>query len=160
MMNTEDFFELIEKNKIDEVKKAIRNGFEINTRNKFGSSVVHIAVCENLGEMVKLLIDTGVSLNMQTKDGLTSLHYAAEYSKVELAELMLKNGADLSIQDKYGNQPLWTATFNDKGRNDRREIIKLFLKYGADVNHKNNVNKSPKDIVSIAGYKNLEDIIT
>ena len=110
--------------------------------------------------MVKILIDSGINLNLQNNEGITSLHCAAIYNNFSLADLLLRHGADLSIEDKYGNQPLWTATFNDKGRNERREMIKLFLKYGADVNHKNNVGKSPKDIVQIAGYKNLEDIIS
>ena len=159
MIGIEDFFDLVENNEVNKIDKIIKSGFDINQKNKFGGSAIHTAVFKDLRDMVKLLIDSGININIQNKDGKTSLHYVAEYDSVSLAKVLLENGADLSIQDKYGNQPLWTAVFNDKGRNDRRDLIKLFLKYGADVNHKNNVDKSPKDIVAIANYKNLEDII-
>ena len=160
MTNVNDFFDLVKQNEVKKVQQLINNGIDINKKDKFGYSAIHIAMVKNLPDMVKILIDSGINLNLQNNEGITGLHCAAIYNNFSLADLLLRHGADLSIEDKYGNQPLWTATFNDKGRNERREMIKLFLKYGADVNHKNNVDKSPKDIVLIAGYKNLEDIIS
>jgi uncharacterized protein len=160
MTNINDFFDLVEQNEVKKVQELINNGIDINKKDKFGYSAIHTAMVKNLPGMAKILIDSGINLNLQNNEGITSLHCAAIYNNFSLADLLLRHGADLSIEDKYGNQPLWTATFNDKGRNERREMIKLFLKYGADVNHKNNVGKSSKDIVLIAGYKNLEDIIS
>ncbi|MEP6612872.1 MAG: ankyrin repeat domain-containing protein [Mucilaginibacter sp.] len=159
MTNINDFFDLVERNDVKKVQELINNGIDINRKDKFGYSAIHTTMVKNLPDMAKILIDGSINLNLQNNEGITSLHCAAIYNNFSLADLLLRHGADLSIEDKYGNQPLWTATFNDKGRNERREMIKLFLKNGADVNHKNNVGKSPKDIVLIAGYKNLEDII-
>ena len=160
MTNGNDFFDLVEQNEVKKVQELINNGIDINKKDKFGYSAIHTVMVKNLPDMAKTLIYGGIDLNLQNNEGVTGLHCAAIYNNLRLAELLLLHGADLSIKDKFGNQPLWTATFNDKGRNERRELIKLFLKYGADINHKNNVDKSPKDIVRIAGYKNLEDIIS
>ncbi|MBS1523475.1 MAG: ankyrin repeat domain-containing protein [Bacteroidetes bacterium] len=157
-MNSENFFDWVESNQLDAVKSLITSEFEINIYNKFGYSALHICCARDLNTMAELLINSAINVNLQDKDGLTALHYVATYGQLYLAELLLKNDGDLTIQDKYGNQPLWTATFNDKGRGDRFDMVKLFLDNGADPNHQNNVNKSPKDIVIIAGYKNLEKL--
>jgi len=159
MTDIDTFFDLVEQDEIVRLRKLIQAGFDVNQKNKFGSSALHIAVVKDLLDLAKLLIDSGINLNMQDKEGKTSLHHVAEYNRIVLGKVLLDNGAGLSIQDKYGNQPLWTAVFNDKGRDDRIEIIKLFIKYGADINHKNAVGKSPKDIVTIAGYTNLVNIL-
>lgn len=153
------FFDLIEKNDIVKVKEIIEGGFDINILNKYGSSALHVAISKKSIPMANILIGLGINLNIQNKEGKTSLQLAAEYNLIEIAEVLLEKKADLSIQDKYGNQPLWTAVFNDKGKNERIKMINLFLKNGADINHRNNVGKSPKDIVMIAGYKNIESIL-
>ena len=153
------FFDFVEANKLSEVRNLANDGFDINVVDKFGYSALHIACADvNLVSMAELLIDLGINVNIQDAKGATALHYVAEYGQDYLAGLLLKKGADLSIQDKYGNQPLWTATFNDKGFGRRFGMIKLFLDNGADARHKNNVGKSPQDIVLIAGYKNLESL--
>lgn len=87
------------------------------------------------------------------------MHYAALNNQMDVAKAALEKNADLNIDDIYGNQPLWIAVFNDKGRNDRFEMVKLFVEYGADVNHKNKVGKSPKEIIAIAGYNNLKSLL-
>lgn len=87
MINIDDFFDLVERNEAAKVRELINNGFDTNAKNKFGSSIVHLAVHENLIAMVKLFIDAGVNLDMQNKDGATGLHYVAESNQLELAEL-------------------------------------------------------------------------
>ena len=155
----ESIFDAVEKNDLLKVKELINSGTNINSVDNYGYSVLHIASSKELNDMAFFLIDNDVDINMQDKKGQTILHYAAEYNQLKLAKAALDRGAKLSIADIHGNEPLWTAVFNDKGRGDRIEIIKLFLEHGANVNHKNNVNKSPKEIVMIAGYNNLKPLM-
>jgi len=153
------FFKAIEQNNLLKVKELIENGVDINVRDKYGYSALHIASFKNLDEMATFLISKGIALNLQDKNGQTILHYAALSSQLNIANAALNLGASLSIEDVHGNQPLWTAVFNDKGRSDRIEMIELFFFFFADVNNKNKVGKSPKDIIAIAGYNNLKPLI-
>ena len=152
-------FKAIEKNDLLKVKELINTGVDINSVDSYGYSALHVASSKGLNDIAFFLVDNNIDVNMPDKNGQTILHYVAEYNQLKLAKAVLDNGANLSIADIHGNEPLWTAVFNDKGRSDRIEIIKLFLEYGADVNHKNKVGKSPKDIVMIAGYNNLKPLV-
>lgn len=153
------FLNSVEENEISTVKQLLDSGTDINAKDKYGYSALHLASFKGLNEMAILLIDRGIDVNSKDKNGQTILHYAALNNQLAVANAALNKGASLGIEDAHGNEPLWTAVFNDKGRNDRIEIIELFLKHGADVNHKNKVGKSPKDIVTIAGYNNLKALI-
>lgn len=158
-MNTEAFFDLVGKNDLSAVKELITTGGDIDWMNNYGYSALHIASFKGLEEMGILLAENGVNLNAQDKNGQTALHYVALNNQLDLAKVLLNRGADLSVEDIHGNQPLWTAVFNDKGRNDRIEMVKLFLSHGANKGHKNKVSKSPIDIINIAGYNNLKEIM-
>ncbi|RFZ83044.1 ankyrin repeat domain-containing protein [Mucilaginibacter terrenus] len=157
-MNPINFFEYVERNEISSITLESLIPTNINVLNNNGSTALHLAVYHGYDIMTHHLIKLGANANLQNKDGKTCLHYTAEYNRIEIAKILLSNNASLSIADNYGNQPLWTAVFNDKGRNDRRELIELFISHGADKHHQNNVAKSPLDIVKIASYKNLEKI--
>jgi uncharacterized protein len=152
-------FRAAEQNNSDQILKLIDAGLDRNIKDAYGYSLLHVAASKRAFEVANVLIKRGINVNMVDKNGQTALHYCAEFGLLELAMLLVQAGAKLDIADKHGNQPLWTAIFNDKGRNDRINIIELFLQHGADPDHKNNVGKSPKDIVIIANYNNLRRLV-
>ncbi|WP_307384481.1 ankyrin repeat domain-containing protein [Chitinophaga terrae (ex Kim and Jung 2007)] len=150
----------VEQKNIAEANRLLKQGVDINMTNKYGYSALHIASTAMLNEMAVLLIESGANPNIQDKHGRTILHYAALNNQLDIAVVALARGASLSVEDAYGNQPLWTAVFNDKGRNGRIDIVRLFIRNGADVNHRNKAGKSPRDIVEIAGYANLKSLVS
>ncbi|MBN8671475.1 MAG: hypothetical protein J0L80_12360 [Chitinophagales bacterium] len=71
-----------------------------------------------------------------------------------MAEACINAGADPNIDDIYGNNCLWTAVFNAKGK---YEIVELYKKSGANVNSRNNAGRSPLDFAQqINDYKLIE----
>jgi ankyrin repeat protein len=59
--------------------------------------------------------------------------------------LLIHNKANPNLHDIHGNDPLWTAIMNSRGKMD---IIELLLDAGADSNHKNKHGRSPLDMAS------------
>ena len=147
-------FDFIDTNDIEGLKQALSNTPPTFV-DQFGYSGLHIALSKGFDEIAELLIEAGIDLNFKDPKGQTALHYCAFYNKVEIAGLIIQRGGRLDIPDYYGNQPLWTAVFNDYGRGERIEIVELFINNGAQKEHKNNANRSPKDLVISRPCENL-----
>ncbi|MFN3695047.1 MAG: ankyrin repeat domain-containing protein [Ignavibacterium sp.] len=147
-------FDFIETNDIEGLKKALSTTHP-KLVDQFGYSALHIALSKGFDEIAEILIEAGIDLNLKDPKGQTALHYCAFYNKPEIARLILQQGGRLDIQDNYGNQPLWTAVFNDYGRGERIEIVEIFINSGAQKEHKNNANRSPKDLVMSRPCENL-----
>ena len=152
-------FSAVEKIDLLKLKELISSGEDLNQLDSYGYSALHVASANEQIDIAILLIESGIDVNIQDKKGQTILHYVALRNQLQLTKVLFDRGADLSISDIYGNEPLWTAVFNDKGLSARIEIIKLFLKHGGNINHVNKAGKSPKDIIVIGGYNNLTSFI-
>lgn len=123
-----------------------------------GQNLLHESItAKNKKSISEYLIKEKINVNKQDDSGMTPLHYCSIYKDFSVAELILKHGGDLSISDNYGNQPLWTATFNCKGR--YYDMVKLFIAYGADAYHVNNAGRSPLDFAKIRRDQLLIDIL-
>ena len=107
-------FKALEKNDLPKIKEILTEGASINSVDEYGYSALHVAVSRGFNEIALFLVENNIDLNKQDKYGQTIMHYVAEYNQLELAKAALLKDANLSIEDIYGNQPLWTAVFNDK----------------------------------------------
>ena len=144
-----------EKNESDKILQLLREGEDIN-QFEYGRSAIHSTILTNAVAAGSVLISRGINLNLQDKpSGATALHYCAVYNRFEIANLILKAGGRLDIADNHGNQPLWTAVFNVKGKSERLPLIRLFLENGADKNHKNFAGRSPYDFAKQIRDSNL-----
>jgi len=160
MNNIIDFFDAVETNNQALVEQMLNSGLDYNQTNKLGYSALHRSCYNGFDDLSVYLINVGIDVNIQDNVGATALHYTAQYGQFAVAKLILEKGGSLNISDRYGNEPLWVAVFNDKGRDSRYEMVELFVKYGADVNRKNKAAKSPKEFAQYANYKNLEGLLT
>ena len=93
-------------------------------------------------------IDSGIDLDAEdSRRGYTLLHVAAQQVDVEAVRLLLGSGANPNVADGYGNGPLWTAVFNDRGG----EIIDLLRRAGADSGHVNHAGATPVSLSRTIG---------
>jgi uncharacterized protein len=129
---------------IDALRMAIAEGADINERDKFGATALQCAIAEKQISAADELLSLGADVTAQDSSGLTALHYAIEHKLPQVLETLLKKAPEaISICDKHGNQPLWTAAFNARGE---YEMVSMLLNFGADPEHRNNVNLTPLDI--------------
>jgi len=150
-----DLFQAVRRNNTDFFYSQIDN-MDINQTDEDGQNLLHEAVAFHNNLLAKELITRNINVNHKDVNSQTPLHYAANNKETELAKLILNNGGDLSIEDKYGNQPLWTAVFNAKGEYD---LVKEFLNFKPNVNHKNKHGKSPLDFAQQINDKSLVNIL-
>ncbi|WP_296151488.1 ankyrin repeat domain-containing protein [uncultured Flavobacterium sp.] len=153
--------------KLEEMRGNIRRGeieilketileFGIDAKDGDDRTALINSVIENKVDIINWLVDNGANVNSQDKLGYTVLHYVGQEKLTELGKYFLDNGADINIQDIYGNPPLWTAIFNSRSDFD---VVKLFLKKGANINIENQSKRTPKILYETIYKNDLEKLI-
>jgi uncharacterized protein len=140
--------------------ESFKNKFileKINTKDEFGTGLLHYAIAGENYDISLFLIDNGIDVNMSDKDGNTPLHLIAEYPNLGVAREILERGGDLNSRNKYGNNAIWTAVFNCKGR--YYDMVELFMNYNPDITTKNNAGRSPIDFAKQVGNDKLLGIL-
>ncbi len=138
----------IKAGSIEDVKKAIANGANVNAMafRSYGALVrapLDQAAGGGRKDIVQLLIAKGANVNTKTDEGSTPLHSAAANEHENIAELLIAKGADVNAKKKNGLTPLHLAT--GSGWQGGYEIAKLLISKGADVNvnSKGDMNGGP-----------------
>jgi len=115
---------------VDEVKRLIAEGADINAKSDSGWTPLHRAVYEGHESLVELLVTRGADINAQFRLGGTPLSFAAIKGQKDMVEFLLAKGADINI-----GTPLVGAAVNG-----HTAIVELLLARGADVNLKDKYN--------------------
>ncbi len=144
-----NIFDAIMFNRVDLFNDLILLISDINMVDEYGESLLHEAISSQNYHFIDDLLDRNINVNNQNKDGNTALHYLAEpYDEnddtIHIITKLIEHNGDVNIRNKYGNTPLWTATFNSKGK--YLSIVEVMIKFGADPYIKNNNGKAPIDL--------------
>lgn len=86
---------------VQEIKAHIAHGSDLNQKDAYGSSSLHIAALFNKSEVAKLLINGGANINEKNAEGSTPLHTAAFFCRTEIVKELLNKGADVHIRNYY-----------------------------------------------------------
>ena len=137
-------------NEIDVILEKLEGGFDINTVDSGGRTLLMEAAINNNNVLLELLLSNGADPNIREEKNWTALHFAVQNYDLVSSKLLLENGADVNAQDAYGNNVISRAVLNSRGRGD---VIRLLRKYGADINSKNMSGISALDLAqSISNY--------
>lgn len=86
---------------VNKVKGLLKNGCDVNVRDKYGWTPLHDATIQGHCEIIKILIDAGADINAQDYEDLyTPLHDAARNNNKEIMNILLAEGADTKIVDR------------------------------------------------------------
>ncbi|ADG70335.1 ankyrin repeat domain-containing protein [Brachyspira murdochii] len=147
----EYLFSAVENNNIKKVKSYLEQGASCNALDSYNRTALINASVRGYDDIAKLLIEEGTDVNIQDKAGATALMYTARNTNYEMAEVLLENGADVNIRDTAGETALYyNIEHNSFGQENETEnaikILNLLIKYGADVNTKNDKGTSLLDV--------------
>lgn len=134
----------------------------VASRDRGGSTLLHLAAGRGHTSVVRLLLDNGADPNATDSAGGKPLHAAATGGYPEVVELLLDHKADINATNEDGRTPLHYAALSagitDNGRfvdsfwrkltpeaeqTRRLAVIKLLLASHADVNPKDRRSKGP-----------------
>lgn len=150
--------ENVKKNDIEEVKKYLKYGADINSRDENKKNALMIALENENYNMAEFLINEGIKLFVRDKLKRTSIHYAASVGKdLKFVSLVLskipkeKQIKVVNLQDKFGDTPLIMAV-----RNRNYYVVNHLIRIGAN---KYKVNLFEEDVFSIAREKGYDKIL-
>jgi ankyrin repeat protein/serine/threonine protein kinase len=151
-----ELLEASEKGDVEKVKELLKEGANINAKNKFGYTPLHVVADRGHIEIVKLLIEHGADVNAKDNIfGHTPLHKAAYNGHIEIVKLLIEHGADVNAKDIIiGVTPLHYAAYKA-----HIEIVKLLIEHGADVNAKDTVGFTPLHDAAGVGYINVVKLL-
>jgi len=120
------------------VQAELNKGVDVNSRNDWNDSPLHLAVLGGHKEVATLLIDHDANVNMKTGDRESPLHLAIHVENADMALLLINAGAKVNVRGFAGNTPLHIAV-----QVGNAEIAKLLIDAGAKVNLKNWFQETP-----------------
>jgi ankyrin repeat protein len=91
----------------------LEHGANVNQRDKYDITPLHIAASNNNSELCELLLNYGADITAGDKFKKTSLHKASYFRCLEVCELLLNRGADMNAKDDKGETPLDMAFNNN-----------------------------------------------
>lgn len=95
--------------------KLLETVQDLNSKDNFGTQIIHQAVINHDKNMVKFLIKKGVELNGYMKNGfemrsITACHIAVAANNHEILQMLVEHGADphlRALTPHFGKYPKW-----------------------------------------------------
>jgi ankyrin repeat protein len=171
----------------DIVDLLLRNGANIEAKNKAGATPLHRAAFYGNTSLAEFLLDKGASINVTESSGWTPLHHAVVSGHSDLVKLFLARGADINAKGILGATPLHEAVIRNQKAivvqllannpsvdaqaqngatplhlaavNNFAEIISLLLAKGAGVNSRNGSGETPLHLAAAKGHKEAAQIL-
>lgn len=121
---------------------------QVNLQNTNGETALFLAVREEHDDIAKFLLQNGADPNMAclTDEGMFPLHVASAFGNGPLVALLVSFGAWTESESLEGDTPLHVAI-----RENKFEIVEWLLKHGADPDHQNEDEESPRELAQEIG---------
>lgn len=177
-----EFLKAADKGNLDEMRALLdsypENDF-LNAKDFVeGDAALHLASRNGHLEVVEFLLSMGAEVNLQNNFSCTPLSLAVSHGHLEIVKLLIRHGSDVNERDNLGASPLLLAVmvlpFLDEKGNDvsgnysvrilgddryRKEIIKLLIEEGADVNAANEEGEAPLWTASLHGDMEIIELL-
>ncbi|EEH57283.1 uncharacterized protein MICPUCDRAFT_8385, partial [Micromonas pusilla CCMP1545] len=93
----------------DKMNALIAEGHNVNERNEFGETPLHVAGIAGDASIVATLIDAGADVNARTKGGdslkMTPTHWMVYGRHVDGLKALIVGGADVNLLNTEGKTP-------------------------------------------------------
>ena len=151
----EELFDACKVGNIDEVKRLIEQGVDVNARDSNGWTPLVFAAGSGHAEIADLLIDNNADVTSQTNEGRNALMYAAAYfGHTDIARILIDNDADIDAIDNKGLTALMLAA-----RRGHIDTAGLLLNNGADIDTKCNDGMTALMYATDNGHTDIVDLL-
>merc|ERR1712173_183865 len=106
----------------DIVKRLVKGGAKINSKDKLFSTPLHVAVrCGQL-EVVESLVELKADTNAKDREGDTPLHDAVRLGKFKMIKILLEAGSNMSLKNSKNQTAVdMVQVWYDDNKNKQKE---------------------------------------
>lgn len=181
---TINLYRAIHGGDLDQIKRHIYWGTDINQTAPEGEKPLHVAARRGRVIIARELLRSGADPNAENRAGQTPLRVALGEGKTQVAGVLLQEGAadnpqellfslvrdgvddrdslglligrgaDVNAKDGDGSTPLQVAV-----RADNRLLTKRLIGFGADVNIPDSEGRTPLSIAAENGNRHILDLL-
>lgn len=127
---------------------------DIDSRDRFGDSAMHLAAERGRADSAKALIDYGININATNASGRTALHVVAAEGDEEIAKMLIASGADINAIDISGFNALSCAAYMGN-----IEISLLLVEKTTDINLQSCAGEPPLSLAACTGEEALVNLL-
>lgn len=117
----------------------IDSGANVNYKNRYGKSLLHVAVAKSEDICVKHLLQAGAEVNVLDSDGNSPLWIAVADNNAKIATMLLEKGSDVNFTNRDYHMSLLCKSACDKNNT----LFQLLLDHGANVNESTKLGAPP-----------------
>ncbi|XP_006349369.1 potassium channel AKT2/3 [Solanum tuberosum] len=92
------------KNDLTVMKELLKHGLQVDSKDRDGSTAIHVALEENLEDMVKLLLMNGAEINDKLKYKLSSMNLSDMLQKREVGHRVMVSDTMDEVAQKWREQ--------------------------------------------------------
>ena len=144
-------------NQFAAVKLLLKNGANANGRSGYSRTALMNA--DSL-DIIGLLFKYGADISLKDQAGNNALLLASIRANSPKAKILLKNGMDINSINNLGQTPIIKAILYEyTSEQKKRNYIKLLLDKKANVNLRDNNNKTAFIISKENGYNTISELL-
>lgn len=148
---------------LEVVKELVRRSAHVNAINRSGCTPLHFAtLCKDKQsalDTVGVLLQAGGHVNAMSERMDTPLHFASYCQPAplcgEVCRRLLEERALVNSRNRNSESPLLNAVLNNNV-----DAVKVLIEHHADINLKNAVEKSLRDVAEERGCQEVLDLLT
>ena len=141
----------VEKEQLGAVRFLLNQGADVNLKDDYGFTALHVAAVSSMYEVVICLVENGADVNAVNLRDVTPLMMACDDdSTMDVVRYLMRRGADMHLKDVDGFTALLYAITSDS--DFALDILRFLIQKGADVNTRNLEEATPLMLASWNGY--------
>ena len=130
-----DLLAAAEAGQVDRIQELLREGANIESKDKYGRTPLMVAAVAGQLPAVKLLLDKGSDVYARNIHGADAFEFAVSNGRAEIVGVLIGRGVDL--KERGG------PALRQSARNGQSAVAKVLLEHQVDVNVRSDSGETP-----------------